>query len=470
MKRVRKLFLFALLFLGFAASIKAMEAAASVGTIGYDYDEEYIKIVGGNPVYYQVVKEGKTQDLSPDKWVAAVKYGSDYYIDFSGTGNSKSIYYALTTDAASTEAEDVAVVEVVVKSIKISLDYSVEEHTDNEIYDIISGLEVKFVDKEREFNSTNRAEIENYYIEWRRSINIAWTDKDDFTQFDWDLLRNSQGTLYARVYGEYDTNAGEEVYFRPSKEVKLKLPKATKAPSVKIDYDKGTFGIKNGMQVRTYEGNTAMAWCNVAQYDNAATAEVIFGAAYNDTTKTKVSKIELDDLVTKLNTTLNDSYKIDLEDVVTIDVRTAATDKKFPSAIRTITFTMPLIKPNVNSSVNVKLVVGDKAQKTESEFEIDFSKILADNSPIYSDYEYVLVTTADAVNLDFSTIKWSKVPGNGVADLSGKVGKTYSYTLTDGTEKSVNYEESGVLFIRRAADKEAQYFASEAAKVTMNVQ
>ena len=59
------------------------------------------------------------------------------------------------------------------------------------------------------------------------------------------MLKASNGTLYVAIDGKVANEKTTE--FRMSKEAKVKIPKSAKAPTVKVDYVKGTLGLKNGM-------------------------------------------------------------------------------------------------------------------------------------------------------------------------------------------------------------------------------
>lgn len=449
-------------------------SASNITSTTNNYSDETIKVVSEKQVYYQIVKAADQKSgLKTANWIKAATDGEAYYIDFSATANGKDAFFALTTDNAKGDAEAVVTVDSVVKSVKVALNYKTEAISDKGLADIIASLNVKGVDKG---NEKADAKAADYQLKWKRGANGAWADADDFDQLNWDMLKASNGTLYIAIDGTLK-NGELDKSFRMSKEAKVKIPKSAKAPTVKVDYVKGTIALKNGMQVRV---NADTDWMDVVAYDKASKGTAVFAlASANATTATKVSNVTVADFVkaVKDDSILNQDTDVEAGDSVTLTVRTAATDKKFPSMEGTVSFVLPKAAPTVAAdAVAVTYTKADKAKKVAAAYELDFSKLFtkADGTK-YSDYEYVLVgKEADGLNL--AKQKWTKLPESGKVDLAKNIGKDAKY-FKAADEKTatgvVKYEAITAVYIRLAAVKatktEVGVFASDYDVATVTV-
>ena len=436
----------------------------SENNIKVEYDKERIEVSCGKQVYYQVVKSEAPGKLKTANWIKAAMSNNKYYIDFSSVANGKDAYFALTTDNAAESAEKVAVVDSVIKSVKLGLNYRTEVIT-NGLADVISTLNVKGVDGGDDNDKGTAAE---YSLKWKRGANGKWTEAEAFDQLQWDMLKASNGTLYVAIDGKVKAaEEGKEVevtLFRLSKEAKVKIPKSAKAPTVKIDYAKDTIALKNGMQV-SIDGKK---WMTVSPYDkNETTREHKFYSDSTTVTKTKVSAVTPRELVDAVNTNNLDSCQYGSNVDIVLLVRTAATDKKFPSASTTITFKTPAARPEyttaaANGQYPFSYTVADKTAGITAEMTMDVSKLIdKGKEEDFSKFEYILLDNAvGATEVDLLKVKWSPVPADGKVDLSGKIGKTYKYTKTDKSSATVKYEDSTFVVLRRKADKENELFAS----------
>ena len=463
MKKFKNLMLMLALALFFVGAMGMTKASAedatpapSVTKIAEDkatveYADELVMVVCDDQVYYQVVKSATPGTLKPANWIKAAKGDDAYYIDFSGLANGKDGFIALTANNAATEADTVATIDAVVKSVKVTLNYKTEE-VKNGLADIITTLNVKGVD-----GNDDKADgtVADYSVVWKRGANGNWDEAKNFSQLQWDMLKASNGTLYVAIDGKVADD--KTVDFRMSKEAKVKIPKAAKAPSVKVDFTKGTVALKNGMQVK--EAGDA-DWVDVAPYDkNETTNTDIFGAK---ATKTKVSNVAVADLIANLDT------EVKAGEELSIEVRTAATDKKFPSATGTLSFKTPAQNPAASGTesepVAITYTAADKTAKVVAEFTIDFKNILNIGTDAkFDQYEYILVKVA-ADEVDFSKQKWTKLPADGVLNLASKIGKEYKYVKKDGTSVTAKYEETTAIYIRKVADKTNGLFPSDMAK------
>ncbi len=430
------------------------------------YADETVKVTCGVQVYYQVVKSEEPGTLKPANWIKAAYDTTNkvYSIDFSSVANGKDAYFALTTNKEATTATEVAVVDSVIKSVKLGLNYRTEE-IENGLADVISTLNVKGVDSG---DNNDKGTAAEYSLKWKRGANGKWTEAEAFDQLQWDMLKASNGTLYVAIDGKVKVAAeGEEAevtLFRLSKEAKVKIPKSAKAPNVKIDYAKDTIALKNGMQV-SIDGKK---WMTVSPYDkNETTREHKFYSDSTTVTKTKVSAVTPRELVDAVNTNNLDSCQYGSNVDIVLLVRTAATDKKFPSASTTIKFKTPAARPEyttaaANGQYPFSYTVADKTAGITAEMTMDVSKLIdKGKEEDFSKFEYILLDNAvGATEVDLLKVKWSPVPADGKVDLSGKIGKTYKYTKTDKSSATVKYEDSTFVVLRRKADKENELFAS----------
>lgn len=458
----------ALFFVGAMGITKASAADELAATPQYETETIVVTgIANDTDVYYQVIKSNSGSGLKPANWIKAAKAAEGtYWIDFSATSNTKTAYFALTTDPESTSGQ-VVEVKAVIKSIKPILNYSVEDLKAKGLDAIFKGIEIKGIDSKYTTTKGKEATPDTYALIWKRGANGDWDVESKFEQVHWDMLKASNGTLYVSLVGDADVETYYD--FRASKEAKVKIPKSAKAPTVKIDYAKGTIALKNGMQISQDETN----WLTIPVYDKNATAEdkFVMSATTETKTKSKVSTVEVEALVTACNTNLSTQYAAETE--VTLSVRTAATDKKFPSATATIKFKAPADAPKAaeKQDKNVSYTVADKTAKIAADMVIDVNNLIqkGDESD-FSKFEYILLDGDVATTkVNLAKCKWNKIPADGKIDLSSKVGKTYKYTKDDGSAVTKKYEESTHILLRRVADKENELFASAYVAINLSL-
>ena len=417
-----------------------------------DYSDETIKVTCGVQVYYQVVKSKQPGTLKEANWVTAA-YDTEnkvYCIDYSSVANGKDAYFALTVNKEAVEADEVAIVDSVVKSVKVGLNYRAEE-IKNGLSDVIASLNVKGVEGSDDNADGTAAE---YNLKWKRGANGKWAVANEFDQLQWDMLKASNSTLYVAIDGKAATEDSGAKTFRLSKEAKVKIPKSAKAPTVKVDYVKSTIALKNGMQFRLVQESGVSEWITIAAYDRESEAEEVFSMDATAKTSSKVAAITVQKLVDTiadaklLNTKLTAGKEYEFE------VRTAATDKKFSSMIRAMKLVLPKSAPAMVASTNITYIKANRELDVEAEFVIDFKLIQSAgiSTEELSEYEYILADKAED-KVDFTKQKWTKVPEGGKLDLSSKIGKTYTCMLEDGTKLDVKYEDTSVIYFRRAAVK-----------------
>jgi len=445
------------------------EGSADITTT-VNYADETIEVTCGKQVYYQVVKAADQKTgLKTANWIKAAAKDGKYYIDFSGTANSKDAFFALTTDNAKDAASVVATVDAVIKSVKVTLNYKTEV-VENGLADVITGLNVKGVDKGDD-NAEGKAA--DYSLLWKRGANGTWTEANEFDTLTWDMLKASNGTLYVAIDGKVAEDKTTD--FRLSKEAKVKIPKSAKAPTVKVDYVKGTVALKNGMQVRV---NGDEDWLDVIAYDKTGADKGVFALAKDNLkTNVKVSNVAVSDFLAAVNDEKLLNLGVEDGAEISIEVRTAATDKKFPSMIGNMKLVLPKAAPAVltaEKALEVSYTAADKTAKVEAAYELDFTKLFTlPEGEKYSQYEYIFVANkADGVNL--AKQKWTKLEEDGKVDLAKYIGKDYKYFKKDATSASVvKYEAIKAVYIRLAAVKATKevtgVFASDYGIAEVNV-
>ena len=472
------------------------EAAAKLtkDDVDVDYDDEIIVVESNAQVYYQIVKTaGTNSGLKTANWIKAAEASDgEYWIDFSATANSKDVFFALTTDSTKDAADYVETVEAAVKSLKATLNYKTEEF-DGGLADVISKLDVKGVDADYTTKeglvaideeqaktiltteATKTAKV--FSLQWKRGANDYWHGASEFEPVDWNMLKASNGTLYIAADGLYKLAEGEAevVEFRMSKEAKVKIPKSAKAPTIKVDYVKGTLAVKNGMQIRLDNSGIWTKWMDVIAYKKGGTDNGIFALAEkNLETSVKASKVTVADFVAAINDEAILNFGAEDGAKIKLEVRTAATVKKFPSMAGIMELVLPAAAPTVAEGEKT-LTYTEKVEKTPAEFKVKFSELFtkaADKA--YTDYEYILVgDKTKGVNLEKQ--KWTKLTGDEV-DWSKNVGKSYTYYEKGSTEKkTVEYTKVDAIYIRLAAKKAASktevgVFASNYAVIDVKVE
>lgn len=479
LKNAIALLVFLILAIGAADIVEARAAGMTPAVL---YDEEMIEVTSDKQVYYQMVSSAeKKSGLKADKWIPAAKNGTKYYIDYSSTSNTKDVFVALTTDKMSVTTDTVVVVDAVIKSFKVTLDYKTEKISKAGLADVIAKLEVKGVDKA---DDNKNGQVTQYGLIWKRGPFGTWKNYLAFDQVTWDMVKASNGTLYlsmnsglkvTSVSEDGTVTGAKNSKFRFVKEIKLKIPKIAKAPTVKMDFAKSTLGLKNGMQIRLVQENGTTDWLTIGAYDKEAESAALFSKDMAAKTNTKVSVIAVDELVKAVSNKELLNKTLEQGKEYTFEVRTAATEKAFASSVATVSFYIPEKAPVVHASAELTYVKADKVKKTAADFKIDFTKL--QNAGIeagnYDAYEYIL-TGEGADETVLGTQKWSKIPEDGIVDLSKKLGKKYKYirkTEAESVSFSINHEDTKVIYFRKAGtkgDKDENLpamFASEYAKI-----
>ncbi len=430
-------------------------AAALVANCTIDYANELVYVTSDDTIYYQVIKAADANTgLKATNWIEITAKKTENgdtksVIDFSALANTKETYIAITNDNTATAGDQVVTIKTLIKSVKATLNYTEESPSD--LYDIISTLTVAPITENAAIVSVpttgDGAKTVKYYsIEWKRGANGNWAAGSSFDAVTWNAMKASNTTLYLRL-NKYGSEA-----FRASKEVKLKIPKAANAPSIKVDYTKNTVSIKNGME---FHLSTASSWTQVLTYnknsENDASAYATPGSAVD--TKVQKSTLSVSELLDKMNVTAKGTD-------VTVLVRVSATSKKFASKTATVTFKTPAAAPTKLNAA--KFASGYAAASSGSSITLELKKYLGDSVTV-TEYEYVICKAADAATAaaDAKT-KWTAFKSDSIA-LKSAAKATY---YVNGTKTDVLYRDATCILIRKAANKTDSLFASEILTIT----
>jgi len=464
MKEKMKSILFVLaLALVFVGATKMTEAkAAEDPKVDYATETISVKVASGS-VYYQVVKDDKAA-VKAANWVPAAedKENGQFLIDISALSNTKDSYIAYATSPNATEKTGTVPVVAKIKSVKASLDY--KEETPNDLYDVIAKLDVKGVAKAKADDHVwpttttsdkwaNKGDLSTLVtLGWKRGANGAWELPSAFDAVDWQMMKSSNTTLYLRIEKVDLDGDGKLEEYRYSKEAKVKVPKTAKAPSVKVDYKKGTVAIKNGMEFRQ-KGSSAQSvsggWITIGVKDSKSSVTDVFNV---EKTKTAKSAVTMDELKKQLN--------VNAGDKVTLEVRTSATDKKFMSNIYELDITLPAAAPTIaTTAAEIRTVSGDT-------ITFDFTKLVTELDKTGKKYEYAIANA----DIDFATSKFTALTSTKL-ELATSKDVSYKAIGTDGKSKStkVKYNAATTLWVREVGEyKNAPLkFAGEAAEIKL---
>lgn len=493
---MKKFNYFLVMFVMFVLCFGSTKASAEVGktdkitleavNISYYSDLMVVSIRSNEDekVYYQMVKS-ESSTVRSSAWieVTAVRRSEgdngtdDYYIDLSGISNTRTGYIALTSDPKQTKPDCVVTIKASIKSFNVTLDYDQEEVSS--LYDIIKKIEIKDVEGKTTTLPTNDTSISDKYIlGWKKGVNGRWREAGELDTLTWNMIKDANAAVYVRIEGiPNEVNVDELGTIVPihyTKEVKLKIPRVATAPSIKIDYVKGTISLKNGMQfqdVTVSKDNDGTVkvdqWIDVYKYNKTSTNKVTLSTDVPQgtttlpiDTQTRVTSVSIDDLLEACG--LESVYGKE----VVIAVRQSATDKTLPSKITYITFTTPEQKlVGDDSKFATAYTYVEKTEDKKASLSFDITKALKAAPEDLSQYEYLLVSKSAIVkdgeiNTDTLTTiansarnKWTKFSGSSAIDLSAKVGRDAIFYLNT-TKNTVGYEEVDAILIRKSSVKE----------------
>ena len=415
-------------------------------------------LIKGSGIYYQFMKtaDASSEQAKEKSWIPA-PYNEDWENNYSTidcSGLTKTTYVAIgimkTDDegnSAITEVRRVAL-EVNINKLKVVIDCKSE--LPELLEEALAEIDITYADgttkaykktigKNNKITFVDGTETlsSDYHFQWRKGATgkwVLWSDTSDQNKFSisYQTLKASNGTLYIRAFKNQDKDSQIDGLF--SKEVKVKIAKTAKAPTVKIDYAKGTLAIKNGMEFR-YNGKTYY----VPATNKDAESEVrITDDATITTTKTKVASISLEEIVTLFN--IPDGKPFVLE------VRTSATEKKYASYYYKVT---GLVAPSDPVGEITTELTKDSKDKP----------ILKVSFPETDKYEYYLSSVEVT---DFSAVKFTTAKATAV-DIKNTANKDAS------TKKTLAPAAGQYLYYREAGNKNTSTFPSKTACICVGI-
>jgi len=428
------LFVFALALV-FVGAAKVTEAAAAVDKY-IDYENEKIDVAAvSGATYYQIVKDEDGSGLKANAWIKAAKAENNgarpYVIDISALANNKDSFIAVAGDPNAEDATEVFTVKALVKSMKVTLNYKVEVVTDS-LYDVIAKVDVTPVKGDKK--SVDSAIDSQVTLGWKRGANGDWKAASEFKTTEWQMMKNSNTTLYIRA----EALGGENTKF--SKEVKVKVPKTAKAPTVKVDLKKATVAIKNGMEFRVAGSNGK--WITVGASAKNTDTEASTTEFLN-VAKTTIKKSAL--TMDELKKALGDAYKAG--EALNLEVRTSATDKKFMSyaALVEINAT-PVAAKNITGldlSQAIAVVSG-------TDVTVDLTALY---DAVGEGYEFALTgANADVASID----KYTELKDEVITSTTTKLKSAKYKEVGASRSKTVEYDMITTIYVRKKAEMDGK--------------
>lgn len=427
------------LALVFLASL-AFESVNAKAAVTYDPDTD--TVTSDTSGYFYVLKKESGNKLSEtSESVQAVTGNAIKVVDDLGIKAAKPVYLYFSTTQIDKKTENIAattkILPVDVKKYTYAFDY------------YATGSGSAFISLTYDDSNKKSHEL---YAKTGAHTTAAPADKADFsldgetwadaTGFTGDVLAANYGeTVYVRAAGSATTRAG--------KTLKVKIGKQAEAKPIKIDYNKGTIAIKNGMEYRTAASQGAIetaAWKVILPYDKKGGTEKEV-ATDNYYAVGKKSATTANRTKEKVK-----SLPIDGSADIVYQVRTAATDKKPASGASEVkVVAAKTAAPTVTGAAIGATGTAISAPTIEN----------AEGDTATAKYEYCIVKAADAANVDEAATKWKTI----ASDKAKFFKKGGSFTYCDKSGKKIKVtlgSDNYKVFIRRAADKSAEVLASNA--------
>ncbi len=230
-------------------------------------------------------------------------------------------------------------------------------------------------------------------IQWRKNNSTIWSEwNKQTTNRDLSYLIVNGATLYFRLAPENGTSQTSPG-LRPSKEIKVKVPAKSAAPSISINASNFMVSLKSGMQYRLVtldeDGNTTQEeeWKEINSTKNYSLTELAPEALYSGTA-VKTSGKETKDISIQFKKKATASTQESKLTTITIPAQDKAPDKDTIGA--SISYT---------SSSSLELLV----------------KAASSSSP----YEYSIVKKEDVqAEPDYSNMTWSSLTSSSPVSLN----------------------------------------------------
>lgn len=228
-------------------TVTAKKASSDLPTINYgsmtmdvSLDDPYITL--------EVLKKSSDSYKTSNKYVFANPEGYlQIGLGFLKLKDNAYIRVYGSNSTPKTDNSDIMTVNAQPGKLKIKMDTS--KATLVEALNATAAKEgngsVTFTDKDTETDQSGYLENFSYRFEYG-----TWSEDGKLNSFPYDTAKVSGGIIYIRrdaVEGKAPAGA----------EVKVKVASAAKAPTVKINYEKETIGLKNSGQAVAILGNTA---------------------------------------------------------------------------------------------------------------------------------------------------------------------------------------------------------------------
>lgn len=232
----------------------------------------------------------------------------------------------------------------------------------------------------------------NRTIQWRKNNTSVWREwNKNTTNQDLGYLIVNGATLYFRLAPENGISESEPG-LRPSKEVAVKIPAKSAAPSISLNASNFTIPLKSGMEYQLVtmdeDGNITgeQGWNPIKSTKSYRLSELAPEALYSGTTLAAAGK------TTKK---------------ISIQFKTKATSSAQESKITTITIPAQEKAPDLGtigasisytSSSSLELSIKAASEKTPYEYSI-VKKENVEDEPDYTNMSWTTLTSSNAVSL-----------------------------------------------------------------------
>lgn len=428
-----------------------------ITSIQVNYTREEILITSNAQVYYAHLKKPTDNAAKPADIITAAKVSdSSYIIDISCYSASKDLYLGITNKLSPDMNGLYPVMNCKIpatyKKVVFNINYAAEGETaagsgilQNVVVSNTDGT-TKTYDHSGTTNDSIHP-ISELTIEWRKGNNCAYSNISTLTPAVWESMKISGAIIYLRL-GATDGALGSGKRYSQESKIKLAI---TKSKELKVDVNKLSVPLKNGMQFRQ-KGKTT--WITILPGPSSLPKTVVSKSEkairdvtlankpfdpYTEGTSEKVNELSIEEIFSLSGYVPNESSPTSVE----YEWRMAASSSRPASRISTFKIPYQYTGPVVT------------AQNVGGDFL--FSSITnSPNDKVSGKYEYAIVDKADieANNIVMSSIAWKHI-STGSNIKSGTNATKTTYQRKDGSRKTVNLGDGGSVFlIRRCGIKE----------------
>lgn len=435
----------------FGGARQSVLAAEDITKVEVLYQTEELQVTSSKQVYYAPAKKETDTAVKSTTMIPAARSGTSniYYIDYSAMSSTKDLYIGLATnmtaDAKGMVAVKLTKVGAAPKKVVFSVNWAYEGASKKTIFSSVlvtsaSGQAVTYKALGATPATDTIKDISSLGIQWKKGANGNWADVNaTLLDAQWQSCINSKTTVYFRL----EAVGGS----RMSKEVKIKSA-ASKAPSIKIDVNKLSLPIKNGMEYR-FENSVPNPgpWFTILPYKAKHTQTAYIKIGTNifdpnvDITKTKIAYMDIRKILTASGSDVAVASGSAAAGTVTpvsgaytIHIRTAATTKKPASPYTAFTIPAqaeaPLVKATFATEGGLTFTEIKRHEKDTTGQDI---------------FEFLIMKELELPKLDLKSATWT------TAKINTKLSPTVksSFKLSDGVKVTSTLADPGIVVLVR---------------------